>query len=138
MLAGAAIDCETVLMQLHQPQRGFISISGVMSLVILAALIFLALRLLPPYISNYQLQDAIQNIVLTATYAPMTEEDILRNVIVRARGYDIELRPKQVTVHKKNGTVIIVAVYTVPVNLLVRQLDLHFEPSASNQNITAQ
>lgn len=106
-----------------------------MSLVILAAMIFLALRLLPPYISNYQLQDAIQNIALTASYAPMTEEDILKSVLVRARGYGIELGPKQVTALKRNGNVIIVADYTVSVNLFLRQLDLHFAPSASNQNI---
>src|SRR5581483_920374 len=101
-------------MRPEQSQRGLISISGVFSLVLLASLIFLGLRLLPPYISNYQLQDSIQNIALTASYTPMTEDDILKSVVSRASGYGIELAPKQVKVQKKSGSVVIVAKYTVP------------------------
>ncbi len=126
---------ETALMQADHSHRGFISISGIISLVVLASMIFLALKLAPSYISNYQLQDAIQNIALTASYSPMTEDEILKTVVSRANSYGIELRPKQVTVHKGGNSVVIVASYTVPVDLLVRQVDLHFEPSASNHNI---
>ncbi|MBI2818015.1 MAG: DUF4845 domain-containing protein [Acidobacteria bacterium] len=122
-------------MRADRSQGGFVSISGIVALVLLASMVFLGLKLLPPYISNYQLQDSIQNIALTASYTAMTEDDILKTVISRAGGYGIELGPRQVSVRKGKGTVIIVAKYTVPVDLLVRQVDLQFEPSASNQNI---
>lgn len=135
ILSRAASDGETALMRADRSQSGFVSISGIFALVLLASLIFLGLKLLPPYISNYQLQDSIQNIALTASYTPMTEDDILKSVISRATGYGIDLGPKQVSVRKANSTVIIVAKYTVPVDLVVRRVDLQFEPSASNQNI---
>jgi len=104
----------------------------------MAIFIFLALRLLPPYISNYQLQDSIQDLALIASYSPMSEEDILQQVISRAGGYGIELPAKQVTIHKGNGSVVIVAQYTVPVDLAVRRIELRFEPSASNRQIAAK
>jgi hypothetical protein len=122
-------------MRADRSQRGLVSISGIIALALVASLIFLGLRLLPPYISNYQLQDSIQNIALTASYTPMTEEDILKTVISRANNCGVDLGAKQVTVKKGNGTVIIVARYSVPIDLFVRHVDLQFEPSASNQNI---
>jgi hypothetical protein len=122
-------------MKADRRERGFISLSGIFALLVLAAIVFLALRLLPPYISNYQLQDAIQGIALNATYAQVSEEDIQKSVIKQANGYGIELHPKQVSVRKGAGTVSIMVRYTVPVDLLVRQVELDFEPSASNANI---
>ena len=93
--------------------------------------------MLPPYISNYQLQDAIQNLSLTSTYSQITEEEIRKQVIARAAELGIELRPKQVSVKKGGGTVEIVARYDVPIDLLVKQFEIHFEPSGSNRNITS-
>ena len=125
-------------MNSERSQRGFISISGIFSLLILAFIIFVGVKLAPPYFGNYQIQDAIQNIALIASYNPITEDEILRNVISRAGGYGIDLKPKQVTVHKGAGTVIIVVDYTVTVDLVVRRMDIHFEPSTSNKNIIAK
>ena len=123
------------LMKANRSERGVVSISGIFSLVVLAGGIFLALRLLPPYISNYQLEDSIQNLSLIASYSPMSEEEIQRAVVARASSYGIDLPAKQVSVRKISDSVVIVVRYTVPVNLIVRQIELHFEPSASNHNI---
>jgi hypothetical protein len=123
------------LMNSERSQRGFISISGVFSLLLMVAFIFLGIKIIPPYFSNYQLQDAIQNIALVASYSPITEEEIRRNVISRASSNGIILQPKQVSVKKASGTVVIIVDYTVPVDFYVRRMDIHFEPSTSNQNI---
>ena len=125
-------------MNSERSQRGFISISGIFSLLILVLIIFVGVKLVPPYFGNYQIQDAIQNIALIATYNPISEDEILRNVISRAGGYGIDLTPKQVIVHRGAGTVIIVVNYTVTVDFIVRRMDIHFEPSTSNKNITAK
>ena len=125
-------------MKPDRSQHGFFSISGIFALLVLGAVIFLALKLLPPYINNYQLQDALQNITLTATYSQVSEEDLQKSVISKANGIGIALRPKQVSVHKSGASVAITVRYSVPVDLLVRQLELQFEPSTSNTNIAAK
>jgi hypothetical protein len=125
-------------MNSERSQRGFISISGIFSLLMLVVIAFVAIKLVPPYFSNYQLQDGIQNIALIASYNPITEEEILHNVISRASSVGIDLTPKQVTVHKGAGTVIIVVSYMVTVDLFVKRIDIQFEPSTTNKNITAK
>lgn len=122
-------------MRVERSERGLISLSGIIALAVLAALVFLALRLLPPYISNFQFEDSIKKIALTASYSPMTEDDILKEVISRADGFGIQLRPRQVTVHKGSKGVAIAVDYTAPVDLLVRQVDLHFALAAANRSI---
>jgi uncharacterized protein DUF4845 len=132
-VAGSGV---TASMHGNRHQRGVGSLSGIVSLVVLGCVIFLGIKLGPAYLSNYQLQDSISNLALIATYSPMSEEEIRRSVISRANTYGIDLEPKQVTVHKAAGTVVIVATYTVPVDLVVRRVEIQFEPSTSNRNIT--
>ena len=123
-------------MQRQRPQRGFLSFGLIVSLLVLASIVFLALRLLPPYISNYECEQAVQALALQATYTNMSEDDIMKSVISKADGYGIELEPHQVKVHKAEGTVDITAHYAVPVDLMVSQVELHFELLGRNQNIT--
>ena len=118
------------------PERGFISFSVLFALLFLAALIFLAVRLSPPYLSNYRLQDAVENIAGRATYSQqMSESDIHREVIARARAFGIQLENRQVAVRKTRASVDIVVQYEVQVDLGVRQVVLRFEPSAGNRNL---
>ncbi len=122
-------------MQTTRSERGFLSLSAIVSLLVLASLIFLAFKLLPPYINNYQLQDAIENVARQATYSPMTEQQIRDTVLDEAQEQGIELEPSQVAVRKGRGTVDIVVRYSVLVNLVAREVELSFEPAAGNRNI---
>ncbi len=124
------------MIQADRSQRGFLSFSAIVALAIFGSLIFLALKLVPPYVNNYQLQDSIENLARQASYSPITEEQIQKSVISSARTYGIDLPPNQVKVKKGQWTVDIAADYTIPVDLLLRQVELHFQPSASNSQIT--
>src|SRR5882724_377562 len=94
-------------------ERGAISFSGVVSLLVLGGGIFLGLKLLPPYISNYQLEDSINKMAVAASYSPMSEDEIRRGVLSRANGYGIELAPSAVAVAKGRDSVTITLHYTV-------------------------
>jgi hypothetical protein len=122
-------------MKTDRPQRGFISIGGIFTLLVLVAGVFLGIKLLPPYINNYQLQDTIQDLALNSSYNQVSEEELQKSVISKANGIGIGLLPKQVSVRKEAGSVVITVKYSVPIDLLVRQVELHFEPSTSNVNI---
>jgi len=119
-------------------ERGFLSFSAILGLVIMAVIIFAAIKLLPPYISNYQFQDAIDNMARNATYSTVTEADLRRDVMKEARGLGIALQDRQVVVQKDRTTVNIAISYEVPVDLVARQVVLKFAPSAGNRNIVAR
>ena len=119
-------------------ERGFVSFSVILGLAILAATVFAAFRLLPPYIANYQFQDAIDNLARSATYSTITEADLRKDVLRQARDVGIQLQDKQVVVQKERSSVNIQISYEVPVDLLARQVVLKFAPAAGNRNITAR
>ena len=125
-------------MPVTRGERGFITFSGLVLLLVVAAIIFVSYKLLPPYIDNYQLQDSIQNLSRTATYNRLTEADIRNQVLDAAQELGIPLDQQQVVVQKSGSTVNIAVQYYVPVDLLVHQMDLQFAPSAGNRNIMAK
>lgn len=127
---------KTTLMPGTRSERGFLSFSAIVSLLFVAVLIFLGIKLLPPYISNYQMQSELENLSRTATYNRMSESEIRGAVMDRANDLGIPLEERQVIVRKSGGTVNIAAHYEVPVNLMVRQIVLTFDPAAGNRNIT--
>lgn len=119
-------------------QRGFITFTGIIMILVIAAVIFLAFKLLPPYISNYQLQDSINNIARSATYSTANEEVIRRDVLNAASDVNVELDPSQVAVSRTRQSVNINVDYEVTVDLMVMTHTMHFTPSAGNQLITAK
>ncbi len=126
----------TTAKRFQRCERGFLTFSGLLLLLVVAAIIFAAVKLLPPYIDNYQLQDSMESLARTATYTQkMTEEEVRNQVLGQAKQLGIPLRADQVAVQRSGPTISISAHYDVPVDLLVRQLDLQFSPAAGNRNI---
>ncbi|MBI3934418.1 MAG: DUF4845 domain-containing protein [Acidobacteria bacterium] len=117
---------------------GFMSFSGILLILVVAAIVFAAFKLLPPYIDNYQLQDSMESITRTATYNRMTEADIRKQILNEARVLGVPLQENQLVVQRAGASVNISARYVITVDLLVRQIDLNFEPAAGNRNITAR
>jgi hypothetical protein len=111
----------------------------VLGFAVFAVVALLCMKLVPPFFSNYELEDAIKNDALQATYSTRSEDDIREAVIKHARNYDIELTPKQVHVARTggfgNGTLTIEADYTVPVDLPGYSTSLEFHPSSNNRGV---
>ena len=123
----------------NSSQRGFISFSVILGLAVLVAALFSALKLVPPYIANYQFQDYIDNTARSATYNTVTEAALKKEVMARARELGIPIQDRQLEVRKvRGGSVSIRTSYDVPVDLIARQIVLHFEPAAGNQNIVTR
>jgi hypothetical protein len=104
-----------------------------------AAVGLLAMKLIPPFFSNYELEDAIKNEALQSTYTTRSEDDVRESVIKHARNYDIALTPKQVRVSRVGGfgqgTLFIEADYSVPVELPGYSTTLTFHPSSQNKGV---
>ena len=119
-------------------EAGFMSFSGLLLILVVAAILFTAFKLLPPYIDNYRLQDSLDTIARNATYAKMTEADIRREVMGEARQLGVPIDERDVQVSRNGPSVNISVQYLITVDLLVRQVDLEFAPSAGNRNIMSK
>ena len=113
----------------ERSEAGAITFSGVLLILVVAAILFAAFKLLPPYVDNYRLQDSLENIARTATYSSTaTDTDIRKQVREEARLIGVPLDDKQIAVQKQGTEVNISVRYGLTVDLLVRQVDLEFNP----------
>ncbi len=112
----------------------------VFGLAVFGLVIMVGLKLIPPYFSNYELEDAIKTEALQSTYTTRSEEDIRTAIIKQAHSYDIELTDKQVHVTRSGsgigiGTLAIDCEYNVPIELPGYSTTLVFHPSSKNRGI---
>jgi hypothetical protein len=111
----------------------------IFGVAIIAAMVMVGYKIIPPYFSNYELEDAIKTEALQATYSTRSEEDVRDAVIKQARNYDIALTPKQVHISRLGGfgtgTLAIDADYSVPIDLPGYSTTIEFHPSSKNKGI---
>jgi hypothetical protein len=106
------------------------------TLALLAAIIFIAIKTLPAYVNNFQLQDHIRQLStqLAVRTKPAAPDEIRDEVVAFAQDHGIPLAADNVKV-TISRRISINLDYTVPVDLIVYTLRLHFKPSAENQSL---
>ncbi len=120
-------------------QSGFGTFKALLALALFGAVIYLGLKLVPPFFHNWEFQDTIGAVARTATYAQgSTEESIRTDVVAKAKEIGVPVTEEQVTVSKANYGVNIEVNYTVPVELPGYTVKLKFNPVAGNRMITAK
>jgi hypothetical protein len=111
----------------------------VFALAVLGLVILVGIKVVPPYFSNYEFQDAVKTEALQSTYTTRSEEEIRTAIIKQAHSYDIDLTDKQVHVSRSgvngNGTLSIEAEYSVPLELPGYSTDLEFHVSSKNKGV---
>jgi hypothetical protein len=104
-------------------------------LLFLVAVIYGSFKIIPVYVNSYELEDFIrqQNPFWLTQRAPA---DSVRNIILaKAKDLDLPVSADQVKVEAGGGRVTVNLDYTVPVDLKVYTLVLHFTPSADNRQL---
>ncbi len=129
-------------------ERGAGKLKAVIYLAILVFIIYSAVKIVPIYVSNYQLSDKMQEYVSNyqlsdkmqeeARFAVVnrrTEEQIRDNIFKVVQELEIPVKRETIMVTASNSIVKISMEYTVPVDLLFYHMDLHFSPSSENKSV---
>jgi hypothetical protein len=116
-------------------QRGAGKLKAVAYTAILIFGVFCAIRLLPPYIAEYQLADKMQEQARFAVVNRYTEEQIRATIFKEAEDLDVPITKDQIKVLANPSVVRISLDYTVPIDLLVYKMQLHFTPSSENKSL---
>jgi hypothetical protein len=120
-------------------QSGIASFKAIVAVLLFVALVFLAVKLVPPYINNYQFTEDIETIARLATYAQgRSEDDIRQDVLGKAKELDLPVRPEDVSVAKSTYGVNINVKYNVRVEVPGHVFNLNFNPVAGNKMLTAK
>jgi len=115
------------------------SIKLILGIGLFVVAIIVGVAFIPPYFTNYQFEDALNNEALAATYSSKTEEDIRGIVYKTAKEMEIPLTPEQIKVRRMGsygqGTLVIEANYTVHVSLPGYPVDLNFHAATKNKGV---
>ena len=114
------------------------TIKLILVFALLAGLVVVSAEVIPPYFSNYEFQDTLENGARTGTYST-NGDDVIRDSFCK-RAQDLEIPPtrEQIKVQRigpgGNG-VMIEADYTVHIDLPGYPMDVHFHPQTKNKNV---
>jgi hypothetical protein len=117
----------------HLSERGEGKLKAVIYLAIFLLMIYSAVKIVPIYVSNYQLSDKMQEQARFAVVNRYTEEQIRDNVFKVVQDLEIPAKRDVIKVFNTNSIVKISMEYTVPVDLFFYHADLHFSPASENK-----
>jgi len=109
-------------------------LKALFALAVVAATVYLCIKIIPVYVNNYDLRNHIQDLAITATVSHMSADKISKDVVAYASDLGLPVTADNVKV-AVGGTVTINLDYTVPIDLRFYTLMLHFSPSAENRQI---
>ncbi|PYT58277.1 MAG: hypothetical protein DMG35_18400 [Acidobacteria bacterium] len=114
-------------------ERGEGKLKGIIIAAVVVLAIYAAFKILPAYVNDYQLSDKMQEQARFALVNRYTEEQIRENIFKIVQDLDIPAKREDIKVFSNNSVVKISMDYTVPVDLLMIHMDLHFTPSSENK-----
>jgi hypothetical protein len=116
-------------------QHGGSRLKAIAFTVIVVFGFYAAFKLIPPYLAEYQLADKMQEQARFAVVNRYTEEQIRATIFKEAQDLDIPVTKEDIKVLATPSLVRISIDYTVPVDLLVYKMELHFTPSSENKSL---
>ncbi len=116
-------------------ERGGARIKTLIVLIVLGSAVFCAVKIVPPYFANYQLQDSMRQEAAYASASRKKDDDIRADIEKKVKELGIPADSNEIQVSDDAGNVKISVDYTVPVDLAVYQLQLHFHPQANNASL---
>ncbi len=110
------------------------TIRALLGVAIIVVVLFALWKLVPPYFSNYQLQDFIADEARMNTYTPKSVEDMRDTVWKKCKQLEIPATRDQINVQRDGQSVTIWLDYTVHVDLPGYPVDLQFHSSTKNKS----
>lgn len=116
-------------------ERGGGTIKAILWTAILIYGAFVAYKIIPAYVAEYQLADKMQEQARFAVVNRYTEDQIRDNIFKVVQDLEIPVKRDQIKIVDTQQVVKISMDYTIPVDLLVYHLDLHFTPASENKEL---
>jgi len=119
----------------RRSQRGDGKLKAIVFTLIFILGIYVAYKLVPPYVSEYQLQDKMEELARFGIVNRYSDEQVRENVYKEVQDLNLPIKREDIKVTVTQATCRISVDYTVPVDLLFYSTELHFSPSSENKSL---
>ncbi|HZS71368.1 MAG TPA: hypothetical protein VFA13_05995 [Candidatus Acidoferrum sp.] len=116
-------------------ERGEGKLKAVIYTAIFVMAIYAAVKIVPAYVSEYQLVDKMQEQARFAVVNRYSEDQIRDNIYRTVQDLEIPAKREDIKVVATTAAVKVSLDYTVPIDLMVYRFDLHFSPTSENKSI---
>ena len=116
-------------------QRGEGRLKAIIYTGILAAAVYVAVKVVPIYVAEYQLKDKISEQARFAVVNRYTDDQIKDILFRTIQDLDIPAKRDDIKVQATNHGLSISVNYSVPVDLAVYKTELNFSPSSEGIDI---
>jgi hypothetical protein len=117
----------------RRSERGEGRLKAVIIIAVVLLIIYSAVKIVPVYVTNYQLADKMEEQARFAVVNRYSEEQIRDNIFRVVQELEIPAKREAIKVVTSNSVVKISMEYTVPVDLFFYHMDLHFSPTSENK-----
>jgi predicted membrane protein len=115
-------------------QRGEGRLKGFLYLAFLIIAVFVAIKVVPAYVADYQLKDKMTEQAKFAIVNRYTPDQIRENIFHTIQDLDIPATLDDIKVANTNHGIEISVQYTVPVDFMVYKTDLNFNTSSEGRD----
>jgi len=120
----------------RRSERGEGKLKAITVTAILLLGVIAGVKVIPPYVAEYQLNDKIQEIARFGIVEHSTEDQLKDKVMKTIEDLEIPATKDNIKVTAGTQRVTISVDYTVPVDIFFYHVDLHFTPSSENKSLT--
>jgi hypothetical protein len=117
----------------RRSEWGASKLKSVVVLAIFLLVIYSAVKIVPAYVTDYQLSDKMQEQARFAVVNRYSEEQIRDNIFKVIQDLEVPVKRDAIKISANNSVVKISLEYTIPVDLFFYHLELHFAPSSENK-----
>ena len=119
----------------RRSQRGEGKLKSIVFALVAILGIYVAYKLVPPYVNEYQLQDKMQELARFGIVNRYSDEQVRENVYKAVQDLNLPIKREDIKVTVTQATCRISLDYTVPVDMFFYSTELHFSPSSENKSI---
>lgn len=116
-------------------ERGEGKLKAIVYTLILIAGVYIAIKLVPVYVAEYQLKDKMSEQARFAVVNRYSEDQIKDILYKTVQDLDIPAKRDDIKVTNTGHGLSISVVYSVPIDLMVYKTDLNFSPSSEGIDI---
>lgn len=119
----------------RRSQRGEGKLKTIIGLAILAAIVYVGFKVIPPYINNFELEDAMKTEARFGYANRKTPEEVRNTIYKKIRELQIPAGPEDIRVELLGNGMRITVTYTVVIELPGYTLELNFKPTVDNMSV---
>lgn len=114
-------------------ERGEGKLKAIIYTVVLVTAIYVAFKLVPIYVAEYQLTDKLSEEARYGVVNRFSEDRVKDDIMKEVNELEIPVKREDIKVNSTMQVVKIAVDYTVPVDLLFYHMEIHFTPSSENK-----